>query len=49
VCGREADTAWDAELRRIGMEDKEIWSVVAILRKRLTVSEADYKTWTAAP
>ena len=32
----------------IGMDDNEIWSVVAFIRK-LPVSEADFKTWTAAP
>jgi mono/diheme cytochrome c family protein len=31
----------------IGMDDKEIWSVVAFVRKLPTVSDADYKTWTA--
>lgn len=33
----------------IGMDDKEIWSVVALIRKLPTVSEADFKTWTAGP
>lgn len=33
----------------IGAEDKEIWSIVAFLRKLPTVSEADYKAWTANP
>jgi mono/diheme cytochrome c family protein len=33
----------------IGMDDKEIWSVVAFIRKLPTVSEADFKTWTAGP
>ena len=34
----------------IGVPDKEIWSVVAFLKKLPTVSEADYKAWsTAAP
>ena len=32
----------------IGMEDNEIWSVVAFIRK-LPVSDADFKTWTAGP
>jgi mono/diheme cytochrome c family protein len=32
----------------IGMDDNEIWSVVAFIRK-LPVSEADFKTWTAGP
>jgi mono/diheme cytochrome c family protein len=31
----------------IGADDKEIWSLVAFVRKLPTVSEADYKTWTA--
>ena len=30
----------------IGMEDPEIWSVVAFLKKLPNVSEADFKTWT---
>ena len=34
---------------KIGMDDKEIWSVVAFIRKLPTVSEADFKTWTAGP
>ena len=29
-----------------GMEDPEIWSVVAFLKKLPNVSEADFKTWT---
>jgi mono/diheme cytochrome c family protein len=29
-----------------GMEDPEIWSVVAFLKKLPDVSEADFKTWT---
>ena len=33
----------------IGMDDKEIWSVVVFIRKLPTVSEADFKTWTAGP
>jgi mono/diheme cytochrome c family protein len=31
----------------IEMPDKEIWSVVAFLKKLPTVSDADYKAWTA--
>ncbi len=31
----------------IGVEDKELWSIVAFIRKIPTVSEADFKTWTA--
>jgi hypothetical protein len=30
-----------------GMEDPEIWSVVAFLKKLPSVSEADFKAWTA--
>ena len=30
----------------IGVEDPEIWSVVAFLKKLPDVSEADFKTWT---
>ena len=30
----------------VGMEDPEIWSVVAFLKKLPGVSEADFKTWT---
>jgi len=33
----------------IGAEDNEIWSIVAFLRRLPTVSEADFKEWTAAP
>jgi mono/diheme cytochrome c family protein len=33
----------------IGTDDKEIWSIVAFLRKLPTVSEADFKAWTANP
>ncbi len=32
-----------------GASDKDIWSIVAFVRKLPTVTEADYKTWTAAP
>jgi hypothetical protein len=31
----------------IGAEDREIWSIVAFIRKLPTVSEADYKAWSA--
>jgi mono/diheme cytochrome c family protein len=31
------------------MDDKEAWSVVAFVRKIPTVSEADFKAWSAAP
>ena len=33
----------------IGTDDKEIWSIVAFIRKLPNVSEADFKTWTAKP
>jgi mono/diheme cytochrome c family protein len=33
----------------IGAEDNEIWSIVAFLRKLPTVSETDFKEWTATP
>jgi mono/diheme cytochrome c family protein len=33
----------------IGAQDKEIWSIVAFLRKLPSVSEADFKAWTANP
>jgi hypothetical protein len=29
-----------------GVPDKEIWSIVAFLKKLPSVSEADYKAWT---
>jgi mono/diheme cytochrome c family protein len=32
-----------------GVEDNEIWSIVAFLKKLPTVTADDYKTWTAAP
>jgi mono/diheme cytochrome c family protein len=31
----------------IGTEDKEIWSIVAFLKKLPNVSDADFKAWTA--
>jgi mono/diheme cytochrome c family protein len=31
----------------IGVDDKEIWSIVAFARKFGTVSDADFKAWTA--
>jgi len=31
-----------------GLNDQEIWSIVAFLRKLPIISEADYKTWTAS-
>jgi mono/diheme cytochrome c family protein len=33
----------------IGAEDKEVWSIVAFIKALPTVSEADFKTWTATP
>jgi mono/diheme cytochrome c family protein len=33
----------------VGVEDKEIWSIVAFVKKLPEVSEADFKTWSAAP
>ena len=32
-----------------GASDQEIWSIVAFVRKLPTVTEADYKAWTASP
>jgi mono/diheme cytochrome c family protein len=31
-----------------GAKDEEVWQIVAFLKKLPTVSEADYKSWTAA-
>ena len=33
----------------IGTDDREIWSIVAFIRKLPNVSEADFKAWTANP
>ena len=33
----------------VGTDDKEIWSIVAFVRKFPNVSEADFKAWTAKP
>lgn len=33
----------------IGADDREIWSIVAFVRKLPNVSEADFKAWTANP
>ena len=33
----------------IGVDDKEIWSVVAFVRKLPNASEADFKAWIANP
>jgi mono/diheme cytochrome c family protein len=32
----------------IGVDDKEIWSITALVKKFPSVSDADYKAWTAA-
>ena len=32
---------------KIEVPDKEIWTIVAFIKKLPTVSDADYKTWTA--
>jgi len=34
---------------RVGADDKEIWSIAAFVKKLPSVSESDYKSWTAAP
>jgi hypothetical protein len=34
---------------KIEVPDPEIWSIVAFVKKLKTVSEEDYKAWTAAP
>ena len=31
----------------VGVEDKEIWSIVAFVKKLPSVSEADFKAWSA--
>ena len=31
----------------VGVEDKELWSIVAFVRKLPSVSEADFKAWSA--
>ena len=33
----------------IGVDDREIWSIAAFVRKLPNVSEADFKAWTANP
>jgi mono/diheme cytochrome c family protein len=33
----------------IGVEEKEIWSIVAFIKKLPSVSEADFKAWTVTP
>jgi hypothetical protein len=32
---------------KIEVPDKEIWTIVAFIKKLPTVSDADYKAWTA--
>jgi mono/diheme cytochrome c family protein len=32
-----------------GAKDEDIWSIAAFLKKLPTISEADYKAWTAPP
>jgi len=32
-----------------GASDEQIWSIVAFIKKVPTMSDEDYKTWTAAP
>jgi mono/diheme cytochrome c family protein len=32
----------------IGADDKEVWNIVAFVKKLPSVSDADYKTWTAS-
>ena len=32
-----------------GASDEQIWSIVAFIKKLPSVSDADYKTWTAVP
>ena len=34
---------------KAGVPDDEIWKIVAFVKKLPSVTEADYKTWTAAP
>jgi mono/diheme cytochrome c family protein len=34
---------------KIGAEDKEVWSIVAFIKKLPTVTEEDFKAWTANP
>lgn len=33
---------------RVGVDDKELWSIAAFVKKLPSVSESDYKSWTAA-
>jgi hypothetical protein len=32
-----------------GAKDEDLWSIVAFVKKLPIISDADYKTWTAAP
>ncbi|HEY5218116.1 MAG TPA: hypothetical protein VIJ17_14620, partial [Pseudolabrys sp.] len=32
-----------------GAKDEDLWKIVAFLKKLPTVSEADFKVWTAPP
>jgi len=32
-----------------GAKDEDLWSIVAFLKKLSSISEADYKAWTAPP
>ena len=32
-----------------GAKDEDLWSIVAFIKKLPIISEADYKSWTAAP
>jgi hypothetical protein len=32
---------------KAGVPDKEIWQIVAFIKKLPSISEADYKAWTA--
>jgi mono/diheme cytochrome c family protein len=34
---------------KVGVPDKEIWQIVAFIKKLPSISEADYKSWTASP
>lgn len=38
-----------ASFQLAGVEDKEIWSIVAFVKKLPKVSEAEFKAWSAAP
>ena len=42
-------TGMPKALRWLAPSDEEIWQIAAFLKKLPTVSEADYKSWTAAP